>query len=63
MPNDKDDHPFGADQPDKLNADAMPFSGRTTPAEARVIAQFFASEREKNWPASSLHKRMQSSGG
>ena len=38
-------------------------SGRITLAEADVIKLFFASEPPRNWPASNLQRRMQSSGG
>jgi hypothetical protein len=38
-------------------------SGRITLAEADVIKLFFATEPLRNWPASNLQRRMQSSGG
>ncbi len=38
-------------------------SGRITEAEAETIRSFFASKPAAQWPATEMHKRMQSSGG
>ena len=38
-------------------------SGRITQAEAEVIKHYFENRSSKNWPASNLQRRMQSSGG
>ena len=60
---DRDKEPSSNDKRTDRELEESVSSGRITAAEADVIALFFASERPRNWPASNLQRRMQSSGG
>ena len=60
---DKDNEQADNDKRASRHLEESISSGRITPAEADVIKLFFATEPARNWPASNLQRRMQSSGG